>query len=167
MLYRYRISLFSRWKQRGMYATCMWIVQLLLVLSRVDSVFVYIPEFYLEVLVNRDFIQHKKHVKSFYMRVVHNGYCLICCMSIYKLVSLLFFLLLQCVHIVTNIFASFAISVSNQCKLQWAWTECFMATLGCYRVAWWNCSLTFKDIESLSLSLFTCVPACVVVVVGY
>lgn len=48
----YRISLFSRWKQRGMYATCMWIVQLLLVLSRVDSVFVYIPEFYLEVLVD-------------------------------------------------------------------------------------------------------------------
>ncbi|KAH7565886.1 hypothetical protein JRO89_XS08G0031300 [Xanthoceras sorbifolium] len=48
----YRISLFSRWKQRGMYATCMWIVQLLLVLSKVDSVFVYIPEFYLEALVD-------------------------------------------------------------------------------------------------------------------
>ncbi|XP_059624370.1 E3 ubiquitin-protein ligase RKP isoform X2 [Cornus florida] len=47
----YRISLFSRWKQRGMYATCMWIVQLLLVLSKVDSVFIYIPEFYLETLV--------------------------------------------------------------------------------------------------------------------
>ncbi|KAJ6908019.1 hypothetical protein NC651_018456 [Populus alba x Populus x berolinensis] len=48
----YRISLFSRWKQRGMYATCMWIVQLLLVLSRVDSLFIYIPEFYLETLVD-------------------------------------------------------------------------------------------------------------------
>ncbi|KAI5582324.1 hypothetical protein BDE02_07G078500 [Populus trichocarpa] len=48
----YRISLFSRWKQRGMYATCMWIVQLFLVLSRVDSLFIYIPEFYLETLVD-------------------------------------------------------------------------------------------------------------------
>ncbi|ESR41281.1 E3 ubiquitin-protein ligase RKP [Citrus sinensis] len=48
----YRISLFSRWKQRGMYATCVWVVQLLLVLSKVDSVFIYIPEFYLEALVD-------------------------------------------------------------------------------------------------------------------
>ncbi|KAJ4847946.1 hypothetical protein Tsubulata_018544 [Turnera subulata] len=48
----YRISLFSRWKQRGMYATCMWIVQLLLVLSKLDSLFVYVPEFYLETLVD-------------------------------------------------------------------------------------------------------------------
>uniref|UniRef100_A0A2P2LBI5 RING-type E3 ubiquitin transferase n=1 Tax=Rhizophora mucronata TaxID=61149 RepID=A0A2P2LBI5_RHIMU len=48
----YRISLFSRWKQRGMYATCMWIVQLLLVFSKVDSLFIYIPEFYLETLVD-------------------------------------------------------------------------------------------------------------------
>jgi Kip1 ubiquitination-promoting complex protein 1 len=48
----FRISLFSRWKQRGMYALCMWVVQLLLVLSKMDSVFVYIPEFYLESLVN-------------------------------------------------------------------------------------------------------------------
>ncbi|KAF8404515.1 hypothetical protein HHK36_009400 [Tetracentron sinense] len=49
---KYRLSLLSRWKQRGMYATCMWIVQLLLVLSKVDSVFIYIPEFYLEALVD-------------------------------------------------------------------------------------------------------------------
>ncbi|XVF17147.1 hypothetical protein REPUB_Repub10bG0094400 [Reevesia pubescens] len=48
----YRVSLFSRWKQRGMYATCMWIVQLLLVLSKLGSVFIYIPEFYLEALVD-------------------------------------------------------------------------------------------------------------------
>ncbi|GKV25291.1 hypothetical protein SLEP1_g34750 [Rubroshorea leprosula] len=48
----YRVSLCSRWKQRGMYATCMWIVQLLLVLSKLDSVFSYIPEFYLETLVD-------------------------------------------------------------------------------------------------------------------
>ncbi|KAJ8765528.1 hypothetical protein K2173_014650 [Erythroxylum novogranatense] len=48
----YRVCLFSRWKQRGMYATCMWIVQLLLVLSKVDSLFIYIPEFYLETLVD-------------------------------------------------------------------------------------------------------------------
>ncbi|KAG7983064.1 hypothetical protein I3843_04G085400 [Carya illinoinensis] len=48
----YRISLFSQWKQRGMYAMCMWIVQLLLVLSKVDSLFFYIPEFYLETLVD-------------------------------------------------------------------------------------------------------------------
>ncbi|RWW67437.1 hypothetical protein BHE74_00025119, partial [Ensete ventricosum] len=50
----YRISLFSRWKQRGMYATCMWVVELLLVLSNTDSVFCYVPEFYLESLVNVD-----------------------------------------------------------------------------------------------------------------
>ncbi|KAM0976304.1 hypothetical protein FF1_019288 [Malus domestica] len=48
----YRISLFSRWKQRGMYATCIWTVQLLLVLSKVDLLFLYIPEFYLEALVD-------------------------------------------------------------------------------------------------------------------
>ncbi|XP_010261124.1 PREDICTED: E3 ubiquitin-protein ligase RKP isoform X2 [Nelumbo nucifera] len=48
----YRISLFSRWKLRGMYATCMWVVQLLLVLSKVDSIFIYVPEFYLEALVD-------------------------------------------------------------------------------------------------------------------
>ncbi|KAF4355134.1 hypothetical protein F8388_026059 [Cannabis sativa] len=48
----YRISLFSRWKQRGMYATCIWTVQLLLILSKVDSLFLYIPEFYLESLVD-------------------------------------------------------------------------------------------------------------------
>ncbi|PIA47944.1 hypothetical protein AQUCO_01400502v1 [Aquilegia coerulea] len=48
----YRISLFARWKLRGMYATCMWIVQFLLVLSKEDSLFVYIPEFYLEALVD-------------------------------------------------------------------------------------------------------------------
>lgn len=57
MVDRYRISLFSQWKQRGMYATCMWIVQLLLVLSKVDSMFIYAPEFYLEALVYRIFIQ--------------------------------------------------------------------------------------------------------------
>lgn len=49
---RYRISLFSRWKQRGMYATCMWVVELLLVLSNTDSIFCFVPEFYLESLVN-------------------------------------------------------------------------------------------------------------------
>ncbi|KAF7840013.1 E3 ubiquitin-protein ligase RKP [Senna tora] len=48
----YRIALFSRWKQRGMYAMCMWVVQLLLVLSKMDSVFIYIPEYYLEALVD-------------------------------------------------------------------------------------------------------------------
>ncbi|WOG97343.1 hypothetical protein DCAR_0416683 [Daucus carota subsp. sativus] len=48
----YRISLCARWKQRGMYATCMWIVQLLLILSKMDSVFIYIPEYYLETLVD-------------------------------------------------------------------------------------------------------------------
>ncbi|KAL8134059.1 hypothetical protein AgCh_009217 [Apium graveolens] len=48
----YRISLCARWKQRGMYATCMWIVQLLLVLSKMDPVFIYVPEYYLETLVD-------------------------------------------------------------------------------------------------------------------
>lgn len=55
MPYRYRISLSSRWKQRGMYATCMWTVQLLLVLSKVDLLFTYVPEYYLEALVNQMF----------------------------------------------------------------------------------------------------------------
>lgn len=50
--YRNRISLFSQWKQRGMYAMCMWTVQLLLVLSKMDSMFIYVPEFYVEALVN-------------------------------------------------------------------------------------------------------------------
>lgn len=53
---RYRISLFSRWKQRGMYATCMWVVELLLVLSNSDTCFCYVPEFYLESLVNTFFV---------------------------------------------------------------------------------------------------------------
>ncbi|XP_024970300.1 E3 ubiquitin-protein ligase RKP isoform X3 [Cynara cardunculus var. scolymus] len=48
----YRITLFARWKQRGMYAACIWIVQLLLALSKMDLVFCYIPEFYLETLVD-------------------------------------------------------------------------------------------------------------------
>ncbi|XP_057749273.1 E3 ubiquitin-protein ligase RKP [Arachis stenosperma] len=48
----FRISLFARWKQRGMFALCMWVVQLLLVLSNMDSVFVYVPEYYLEALVD-------------------------------------------------------------------------------------------------------------------
>uniref|UniRef100_A0A6V7QWM5 RING-type domain-containing protein n=1 Tax=Ananas comosus var. bracteatus TaxID=296719 RepID=A0A6V7QWM5_ANACO len=48
----YRASLFSRWKQRGLYATCMWVVDLLLVLSDIDTVFLYIPEFYVESLVD-------------------------------------------------------------------------------------------------------------------
>ncbi|KAI3794549.1 hypothetical protein L1987_37181 [Smallanthus sonchifolius] len=48
----YRISLFASWKQRGMYAACIWIAQLLLVLSKMDSVFSYVPEFYIETLVD-------------------------------------------------------------------------------------------------------------------
>lgn len=35
-----------------MYAACMWIVQLLLTLSNSDPLFVYIPEFYLETMVD-------------------------------------------------------------------------------------------------------------------
>ncbi|KAJ7546266.1 hypothetical protein O6H91_08G032800 [Diphasiastrum complanatum] len=48
----YRVCLLSRWKQRGMYATCMWVVQLLLELSKNDRVFSYVPEFYIETLVD-------------------------------------------------------------------------------------------------------------------
>jgi len=43
--------MFARWKLRGMYATCMWLVQLLLMLSKQDPLFSYIPEFYVETLV--------------------------------------------------------------------------------------------------------------------
>jgi Kip1 ubiquitination-promoting complex protein 1 len=49
--FRYRATLFSQWKQRGMYATCMWVVELLLVLSNSNSMFHYVPEFYVESLV--------------------------------------------------------------------------------------------------------------------
>ncbi|XP_057860928.2 E3 ubiquitin-protein ligase RKP isoform X2 [Cryptomeria japonica] len=48
----YKVSLSARWKQRGMYATCMWVVQLLLILSKTDQIFLYVPEFYLEALVD-------------------------------------------------------------------------------------------------------------------
>lgn len=43
--------MFARWKLRGMYATCMWLVQLLLVLSKKDPLFSFVPEFYVETLV--------------------------------------------------------------------------------------------------------------------
>uniref|UniRef100_A0A1D1Z8J2 RING-type E3 ubiquitin transferase n=1 Tax=Anthurium amnicola TaxID=1678845 RepID=A0A1D1Z8J2_9ARAE len=48
----YRVSFSSRWKQRGTYAMCIWIVELLLVLSSDDSLFAYVPEFYLETVVD-------------------------------------------------------------------------------------------------------------------
>jgi Kip1 ubiquitination-promoting complex protein 1 len=48
----YRATLFSPWKQRGMYATCMWVVELLLVLSESKIMFQYVPEFYVESLVD-------------------------------------------------------------------------------------------------------------------
>ncbi|KAI7978866.1 E3 ubiquitin-protein ligase RKP, partial [Camellia lanceoleosa] len=60
----YRISLFSRWKQRGMYSACMWLVQLLLVASKVDSVFLYIPEFYLETLSDPPFVPTAIFIKQ-------------------------------------------------------------------------------------------------------
>uniref|UniRef100_A0A251TCA2 Uncharacterized protein n=1 Tax=Helianthus annuus TaxID=4232 RepID=A0A251TCA2_HELAN len=47
----YHVSLFASWKQRGMYAACICISQLLLVLSKMDLVFSYVTEFYLETLV--------------------------------------------------------------------------------------------------------------------
>jgi Kip1 ubiquitination-promoting complex protein 1 len=49
---RYRVTMFARWKLRGMYATCMWLVQLLLVLSKKDPLFSFVPEFYVETLVS-------------------------------------------------------------------------------------------------------------------
>ncbi|KAG0626698.1 hypothetical protein M758_2G144800 [Ceratodon purpureus] len=48
----YRVTMFARWKLRGMYATCMWLVQLLLVLSKKDPLFSFVPEFYVETLVD-------------------------------------------------------------------------------------------------------------------
>ncbi|KAJ0721035.1 putative nascent polypeptide-associated complex NAC domain, NAC A/B domain superfamily [Helianthus annuus] len=47
----YHVSLFASWKQRGMYEACICISQLLLVLSKMDLVFSYVPEFYLETLM--------------------------------------------------------------------------------------------------------------------
>ncbi|KAJ0686283.1 hypothetical protein HanLR1_Chr11g0413021 [Helianthus annuus] len=51
ILLLYHVSLFASWKQRGMYAACICISQLLLVLSKMDLVFSYVTEFYLETLV--------------------------------------------------------------------------------------------------------------------
>ena len=51
--FRYKVSLFSKWKQRGMFATCMWIVQLLLVLSAKDTIFAFVPEYYIDTLVSK------------------------------------------------------------------------------------------------------------------
>ena len=51
--FRYKVSLFSKWKQRGMFATCMWIVQLLLVLSGKDTIFAFVPEYYIDTLVSK------------------------------------------------------------------------------------------------------------------
>ncbi|XP_078432636.1 E3 ubiquitin-protein ligase RKP isoform X2 [Wolffia australiana] len=48
----YRASLYSWWKQRGTYALCVWVAELLAVLSHDDLHFAYIPEFYLETLVD-------------------------------------------------------------------------------------------------------------------
>ncbi|XP_024400550.1 E3 ubiquitin-protein ligase RKP [Physcomitrium patens] len=48
----YRVTMFARWKLRGMYATCIWVAQLLLVLSKKDSIFSFVPEFYVETLVD-------------------------------------------------------------------------------------------------------------------
>ncbi|XP_002974307.2 E3 ubiquitin-protein ligase RKP [Selaginella moellendorffii] len=48
----YRVCLLSKWKQRGMYATCMWVAQLLVTISKKDACFSYVPEFYIETLVD-------------------------------------------------------------------------------------------------------------------
>ncbi|MCO5588942.1 hypothetical protein L7F22_042904 [Adiantum nelumboides] len=48
----HKVSLFSKWKQRGMFATCMWIVQLLLMLSNRDALFSFVPEYYVETLLD-------------------------------------------------------------------------------------------------------------------
>ncbi|KAH7290123.1 hypothetical protein KP509_30G032900 [Ceratopteris richardii] len=47
-----KVSLFSKWKQRGMFGTCMWIVQLLLMLSDRDALFSFVPEYYVESLLD-------------------------------------------------------------------------------------------------------------------
>eukprot|EP00898_Chlorokybus_atmophyticus_P004629 jgi/Chlat1/5167/Chrsp33S05151 len=47
----YRVTLFGRWKQQGMYACCGFIVQLLLAASKRNRLFSYVPEFYVETLV--------------------------------------------------------------------------------------------------------------------
>nr|AFN42812.1 E3 ubiquitin protein ligase-like protein [Marsilea vestita] len=48
----YKVCLFSKWKQRGMFATCMWIVQLLLMMSNRDELFSFVPEYYVETLLD-------------------------------------------------------------------------------------------------------------------
>eukprot|EP00245_Coleochaete_scutata_P018512 TRINITY_DN967_c1_g2_i1.p1 TRINITY_DN967_c1_g2~~TRINITY_DN967_c1_g2_i1.p1 ORF type:complete len:984 (+),score=172.68 TRINITY_DN967_c1_g2_i1:39-2954(+) len=48
----YRVSLFGRWKQEGMYYACVWIVQLLLATSAAGNIFSYVPECYVETLID-------------------------------------------------------------------------------------------------------------------
>jgi Kip1 ubiquitination-promoting complex protein 1 len=40
-LCKYRIIMFAKWKFRQMYATCMWLVQLLLMFNKHDYLFNY------------------------------------------------------------------------------------------------------------------------------
>eukprot|EP00850_Spirogloea_muscicola_P003185 SM000012S25447 [mRNA] locus=s12:1115664:1123627:- [translate_table: standard] len=48
----YRVTCFATWKQEAMYATCIWIVKLLMALSKSGDVFAYVPEYYLETMVD-------------------------------------------------------------------------------------------------------------------
>ncbi|GBG60376.1 hypothetical protein CBR_g4334 [Chara braunii] len=48
----YRVLFFSPSKQHGMYATCIYIVQLLLAASKRERIFSYVPEFYVEALMD-------------------------------------------------------------------------------------------------------------------
>jgi hypothetical protein len=64
---RYRVTMFARWKLRGMYATCMWLVQLLLMLSKQDPLFSYVPEFYVETLVCAQML----HVTGCFLTMIH------------------------------------------------------------------------------------------------
>jgi Kip1 ubiquitination-promoting complex protein 1 len=63
----YRVTMFARWKLRGMYATCMWLVQLLLMLSKQDPLFSYVPEFYVETLVCAQML----HVTGCFLTMIH------------------------------------------------------------------------------------------------
>lgn len=48
----YKMVLFSRWKQEHIFKTCLYCVRLLLVAGEHDKVFAYVPEFYLDALVD-------------------------------------------------------------------------------------------------------------------
>lgn len=48
----YRVTLYSKWKQELMFGACSYLMRLMLACSASDTTFAYVPEFYVETLVD-------------------------------------------------------------------------------------------------------------------